>query len=52
MLVMVGGIIFPPIVGRLLDLNWLGTLSEGARVYSQHAFTVALSLLGACAKSR
>lgn len=45
MLVMFGGIIFPPIVGRLLDMNWLGTLSDGARVYSGHAFTIALSVL-------
>lgn len=45
MLVMIGGIIFPPIVGKLLDMNWFGTTLFGARVYSAHAFTVALSVL-------
>lgn len=45
MLVMVGGIIFPPVVGKLLDMNWHGALADGARVYSVHAYTVALSVL-------
>ena len=45
MLVMVGGVIFPPIVGKLLDMNWDNTWVDGARVYSEHAFTVALSVL-------
>jgi MFS family permease len=45
MLVMVGGIIFPPIVGKLLDVFWIGTMVDGARVYSAHAFTIALSVL-------
>lgn len=45
MLVMVGGVIFPPIVGKLLDMNWQGTMIDGARVYSEHAYTVALSVL-------
>jgi MFS family permease len=45
MLVMIGGIVFPPIVGKLLDLNWYGTMIEGARVYSGQAFTIALSVL-------
>jgi len=45
MLVMVGGIIFPPTIGKILDMNWAGTMVDGARIYSSHAYTLALSLL-------
>lgn len=45
MLVMFGGIVFPPAIGKILDLNWTGTLVDGARVYSEHAYLIALSLL-------
>jgi len=45
MLVMVGGIVFPPSIGKILDLNWTGTMVDGARIYSAHAYTLALSLL-------
>lgn len=45
MLIMVGGIIFPPLIGKLLDLNWDGTIVNGARVYSDHAYTMALSVV-------
>jgi sugar phosphate permease len=45
MLVMVGGIVFPPAIGKILDLNWAGTMVDGARIYSAHAYTLALSLL-------
>jgi MFS family permease len=45
MLVMVGGIFVPPIVGKLLDINWMGTMADGARIYSASAFNIALSVL-------
>jgi len=45
MLIMVGGIIFPPVVGKLLDICWDGSTLEGARLYSKYAFTVAMSVL-------
>lgn len=45
MLVMIGGIVFPPSIGKILDLNWTGTMVDGARIYSAHAYTLALSLL-------
>jgi sugar phosphate permease len=45
MLIMVGGVIFPPLVGKVLDICWDGTMQDGARVYSAHAFRVALSVL-------
>lgn len=45
MLVMLGGAIFIPLVGKLLDHNWDGVMVNGIRVYSPHAFTIALSML-------
>jgi MFS family permease len=27
-----------PLLGKILDLHWLGTMAEGARVYSQEAY--------------
>lgn len=45
MLVMIGGIVFPPAIGKILDVHWTGTMVDGARIYSAHAYTLALSLL-------
>lgn len=45
MLVMLGGNIFQPVIGKLLDLSWAGTMEDGARLYSLSAFQFALSIL-------
>lgn len=45
MLVMVGGNIFQPVMGKLLDSKWTGTMVEGARVYSPEAYQFAMSVL-------
>jgi MFS family permease len=45
MIVMISGMVFPPLIGKLLDLNWNGLLMNGSRVYSGHAYEVALSVL-------
>jgi MFS family permease len=45
MLVMVGGNFFQPVVGTLLDLSWSGEMLDGVRVYSPHAYQLALSVL-------
>lgn len=44
-LIMLGGVFFQPIVGKLLDVNWSGVLSHGLRVYSSSDYAVALSVL-------
>jgi sugar phosphate permease len=48
MVVMVGGSIFQPIVGKLLDSQWTGILNDGARLYSNHAYQLALSVIPIC----
>ena len=44
-LIMLGGMFFQPIVGKLLDLSWDGVLDAGVRVYSVDAYRVALVVL-------
>jgi sugar phosphate permease len=48
MIVMIGGNVFQPIIGKLLDMEWTGVLVHGARVYPVHAYHVALSVLPVC----
>lgn len=45
LIIMGGGFIFQPLVGKFLDLGWSGTMAYGVRVYSVHNFTVSLSIL-------
>jgi sugar phosphate permease len=45
MVVMIGGNVFQPVIGKLLDSGWTGVLVNGARVYPVHAYQVALSVL-------
>ncbi len=44
-LIMVGGMVFQPIVGFLLDTNWDGAMQNGSPVYSADNFTYALSIV-------
>jgi len=39
------GAVMQPLIGWLLDINWAGTIVDGARVYSATAYTSALSSL-------
>lgn len=48
MAVMSTGAIFQPLIGWLLDRNWDGLLSEGARVYGPSAYETALTTLPLC----
>jgi MFS family permease len=45
MCVVGSGAVMQPLVGWLLDMNWSGTIVDGARVYSASAYTTALSSL-------
>ncbi len=45
MLVMLGGMIFQPLVGSLLDSNWQGRLHHGIRAYQLNNFTHALHII-------
>jgi len=45
LVVMLGGLIFQPLVGKFLDMMWDGTMQNGLRVYSAHDYRMALILL-------
>jgi MFS family permease len=47
MFVMLGGVIFQPLFGVILDYFWEGSMNNGVPVYSLHGFQVALSILPA-----
>ena len=47
MFIMLGGMIFPPIVGKLLDLHTQSQLINGMHVYTASDYTFALSIVPA-----
>ncbi|MCH9769932.1 MAG: MFS transporter [Gammaproteobacteria bacterium] len=44
-IIMMGGFIFQPVVGSILDLLWDGKLEHGIRYYSSFDYNIALSIL-------
>ena len=44
-IVMCGGAIFQPLFGSVLDWNWLGTIANGVRVYTPHAYNKAMMII-------
>jgi len=47
MAAVMGGAVFQPVVGLLLDLQWTGTLAGGARVYTLPAYENAMLVMPA-----
>lgn len=45
MLTMIGGALFQPFLGWLLDVNWHGGMMQGIRIYSASDYTIALTVL-------
>lgn len=45
MIIMLGGAIFQPLVGKLLDFFWSGTIAHSVRIYSQADYQLVLSFL-------
>jgi hypothetical protein len=45
MFVMLGGNLFQPVIGKLLDMGWAGTMLQGSRIYEPHAYQWAFSVL-------
>lgn len=42
MLTMLGGFIFQPLIGKLIDLAWSGQMQNGLRFYTLHDYRLAL----------
>src|SRR3990167_3216951 len=43
--IMMGGFIFQPIVGKLLDIGWTGHIAYGIRIYSKADYVHAVSII-------
>ncbi len=48
MIIMLGGVICQPLVGKLLDFFWNGALYNHVRIYSQADYQLVLSFLPLC----
>ena len=48
MVVVAGGILFQPLIGKFLDFNWQGIMSHGVRIYSLHSYHMAFLVLPIC----
>lgn len=47
-LTMGAGIIFHPLIGKLLDMSWDGTMENGLRIYSEWDYRFAMVVLPIC----
>ncbi len=47
LLVMLGGMLVQPLVGKLLDMGWQGTVKAGVHIYPLQAYTHALYIVPA-----
>lgn len=45
MIVMLGGMVFQPLYGHLLDLQWTGLIEHGVRVYTPVSFRIAFAVV-------
>jgi MFS family permease len=48
MAVVLGGALFQPVIGELLDINWQGMLEHGVRTYDLHSYHIAFIALPIC----
>jgi len=44
-LIMMGGFVFQPVVGKLLDIGWTGQSAHGIRIYSQMDYVHAIAII-------
>lgn len=45
MFTMIGGVLFQPLIGKVLDMHWSGDIVNGVRVYTTGDYQLALSVL-------
>jgi len=46
--VMIGGLVFQPLIGWILDLEWHGKMAHGLRVFSAHDYEHAMLVIPVC----
>ena len=48
MCVVAGGLLFPILIGKILDLNWEGVIQNNIHIYSLSSYQIALAALPIC----
>lgn len=48
MILVASGLVFQPLMGKMLDMSWSNTMQNGIRVYDLHSYQIAFSVLACC----
>lgn len=48
MIIVSGGMLMQPLIGKLLDLNWHGIITNGVRIYDLASYRIAFLILPIC----
>jgi MFS family permease len=48
MAIVAGGLLFQPLIGKILDIYWKGDMQNGARIYDLHSYQIAFLMLPIC----
>ena len=48
MFLVASGLVFQPLMGKMLDISWHNTMQNGIRVYDLHSYQIAFSVLACC----
>lgn len=48
MILVASGLVFQPLMGKMLDISWSNTMQNGIRVYDLHSYQIAFSVLACC----
>jgi len=48
MILVASGLVFQPLMGKILDMSWHNTMQNDIRVYELHSYQIAFSVLACC----
>lgn len=48
MFVVAGALVLQPLIGKILDMYWQGTMQDGVPIYSLHGYQIAFLMLSTC----
>lgn len=48
MILVASGLVFQPLMGKMLDMSWNNTMQNGIRAYDLHSYQIAFSVLACC----
>lgn len=48
MILVASGLLFQPLIGKILDIYWQGATQNGVHIYGLYSYQIAFSMLAAC----